>query len=343
MVDRFVSSGSTLLDNVLGGGWALGRMGHIIGSPSTNKTGLCIELCANMKRSYNNSVIYYCDGESAFDPEYAAKLGMPQDGVVFTQPTDPDIGLTVEDFDRHLSKAMEDIRKKKDGDCGVFVLDSLDSLPMEKEATTALEDRSGYGAEKAKILAEIFRTKVQAMTELDLALIIISQTRDKIGATYGPKETYSGGKALSFYASQQIWLKKVQTLKKDINGVEMAYGVRVEAKNTKNKVGPPFRKCEYNLIFGYGIDDLNDNLEFLKQIKKLDILPDEIVSLKSNKEKKTDSIAKIKENLYSLSRSDQKQIIREIQSVSRMEWTALQEQLEASLPQNKYMDDVDDQ
>ena len=90
------------------------------------------------------------------------------------------------------------------------------------------------------------------------------------------------------------------------------------------------------MIFGYGIDDLTDNLEFLKQIKKLDILPDEIVTLKSNRDKKTDSIAKIKENLFELPKADQKQIILEINNVVKVEWTGLQNALEATLPSGKY-------
>jgi RecA/RadA recombinase len=296
MAYTFIPTGSELLNRVLGGGYALGRMAHIVGDPSTNKTGLAIEACANFHHLWPEGKILYCDSEAAFDEDYAEVLGLPREHVEFMEADDPDVGITVEEFDRKLDLWLQKIPS---GQPGVCLLDSVDALPTEKEAAVLKEVKkkkkkvvsddeadedddavekalgSGYGTEKSKIIGRMFRSRVQKMKTRDAAVIAISQTRDNI-TKYGPRKIFSGGNALKFYASQQIMLKKKGNLTVTVDKVVDIYGVQVEAFCSKNKCGVPFLKCEVDIVFGFGIDDLASNLDWLASVGKLDILPAEL-------------------------------------------------------------------
>ena len=282
----------------MGGGYALKRMTHVVGDSSTGKTQLAIEAVSTFVRQYGVEPIYrmtkkgelltnedgspqriyqifYCDAEAAFDPDYAAALGCPIDDIHFVQPSDPGIGITVEDFSDSLHAFIDELPP---GVPGIYILDSLDSLPTHKEATTPMSERGGYGTEKSKSLGELFRTVVQKQNYKDVLLWIISQTRDNISG-YGPKKIFSGGNAPKFYASQRISLKRVDTLKKTINGKEHIYGVKIMATCEKNKCGPPFGECEFDIIFNGGIDDLKSNIDYLHEVKQFALLPPEITTV----------------------------------------------------------------
>jgi hypothetical protein len=114
----------------------------------------------------------------------------------------------------------------------------------------------------------LFRRKVQELESSHVCLIIISQIRDKIGVTFGETKTRTGGKAMDFYASQVVWLSEVQKLKRTIDKIDRVTGIQVRAKCKKNKIGLPFRECDFPLLFGYGIDDLTANVEWLIAVGK---------------------------------------------------------------------------
>jgi len=257
---QFISSGCMVLDCVLGGGYPLGRIVNVVGDKSTGKTLLAIEACANFAKEYDGS-IHYREVEAAFDKSYAAALGLPIDRVDFGEKGI----LTVEDVFEDLSAVLEGAGKKR---AALYVLDSLDALSDRAELGRAM-DEGTYGAEKAKKMGQLFRRLVQKLESTKTCVFIISQERDAIGVTFGRKSTRSGGRALDFYASQVLWLAQVQRLKRTVKGVERPTGVKIKAQCEKNKVGLPFRQCQFDIRFGYGLDDVAANLEWLESVGRL--------------------------------------------------------------------------
>lgn len=259
---QFISSGCKILDCVLGGGYPLGRVVNLVGDKSTGKTLLAIEACANFAKEYEGQ-IWYAEAEAAFDKGYAEALGLPIDRVEFAE----DI-YTVEDWYEHLDKVLSE--KDKD-EPGLYILDSLDALSDRAEQQRKI-DEGTYGANKPKQLGQLFRRLVQKIEAHNITVLVISQTRDAIGVMFGEKHTRSGGRALDFYASQVLWLAQVGTLKKTVAKVDRPVGIRVKAKCKKNKVGLPLRECEFQIKFGFGIDDVAANLEWLESVDKLNLV-----------------------------------------------------------------------
>ncbi len=259
---QFIHSGSKLLDLALGGGWAEGRISNIIGDKATGKTLLCIEACANFVRKYEKGRILYRECEAAFDPHYAQALGMPTSRVEFGDKFN-----TVEDLFEDLAAVC----KKGKGNPILYIVDSLDSLSDRGELDRDI-DQGSFGANKAKKLSEMFRRLVRDMEKVSLTLIIVSQIRDNIGVSFGRTWTRSGGRALDFYSSQTLVLAQRGQIKKTIKGVERPIGIELRAKLDKNKVGLPFRQVDFELSFGYGIDDVPSCLDWLNSVKALDAL-----------------------------------------------------------------------
>lgn len=270
----FLSSGCTMFDAILGGGYVLGRIVNLVGDRSTGKTLQAIEAFANFAVTYPDGKARYCEAESAFDDDYAQALGLPLDFISRTK--DGEV-RTVQHFYNDLEKFLKDL----DGKPGIYVLDSLDALSEDGELERNIDDGS-YGAEKAKKLGELFRRLTAKLEKSKCLLIIISQIRDKIGVTFGKQYSRSGGKALDFYASHIIWLADLGKIKKTIRGQERVIGINVKAKCTKNKVGLPFREATYPIIFGYGTDDLYSSVEWLLQFTEAQDFLDEFGLTKSN-------------------------------------------------------------
>lgn len=243
-VERF-SSGSTLLDLALGGGWAEGRVINIVGDRSTGKTLLAIEGCANYALKFGYD-IKYIEGEAAFDQSYAESVGLPTSKITF-----PEDIYTIEGIAAEVSS----IDRKT-----LVVIDSLDSFSDEAELKSDFGAAS-YGAAKAKLLSQFFR-RYNAVSSKYVTLMVISQVRDNIGVTFGAKHTRSGGKALDFYASQVVWLAKKKMVEKTIKKVTRKVGVWSRAKVEKNKTGPPFREIDQLIRFGYGVDNIASILEW---------------------------------------------------------------------------------
>ena len=251
---QFIGTGCRVLDHVFGGGYVLGRMANIVGDKSSGKTLLAIEACANFIRDYPKGYVRYAEAEAAFDQDYAAALGMPVKQVEFAKNI-----FRIEDFFEDIEKVCKVSTPTKPV---LYVLDSLDALSDRAEKDRKIEEGS-YNLVKQKKLSELFRRKIQEIESSNVCLIIISQIRDKIGVTFGETKMRTGGKALDFYASQVVWLSEVQKLKKTIDKVERVTGVMIRAKCKKNKIGLPFRECDFPILFGYGVSDLAANVEWL--------------------------------------------------------------------------------
>lgn len=257
---QFISSGCTLLNQALGGGWPLGRVSNIIGDKSTSKTALATEAVTNFRRQYPKGKAAFRDTEAAYDEAYARQMGLP-DGVDFGGER----LSTVEEFHDDLLDFIGTCK----GHQGIYVLDSLDALSDAAEMERAIGDTNTYGTQKAKKLSELFRKINSKVEASNVHLMIISQVRDNIGAMMGEKHKRSGGRALDFYASQVVWLAHLGRLDKQIKGVKRPYGIEVRAKVTKNKVGLPFRQVDFEFWFGYGIEDLVTSVLWLKEVKRL--------------------------------------------------------------------------
>lgn len=259
---EFFPSGSTLLDLVLGGGWALRRVFNLVGDSGSGKTLLAVEAFINFMRTFNKCRMRYVEPEARFNQALADQIGFPPEVERPEDPLD-----TIEDFQLDFSKFMDkdpDIHK-------LYILDSLDSLSDQKELERfgtlkkkGDEEAGSYGTEKAKKMSAMFRMLSRSIEKSNCTLGIISQLRDNIGVTYGEHSTRSGGRALTFYSSQIIWLREVAKLKRTAFGEERSVGVQVACKNKKNSCGMPFRDAQFDLIFGYGTDDALSMLKWLK-------------------------------------------------------------------------------
>lgn len=258
-VERF-SSGCSLLDCALGGGWPVGRIVNLVGDKSTGKTLLAIEACANFLKKFPNGELYYAEVEAAFDIPYAQSLGLPKGQVNF-----PEDVLTVEDVFESLTEVCK-VEKPS-----LYVVDSLDALSDRTELTQPI-DKGSYGAAKAKQLSQLFRRLVQELAGRHVTVFIISQVRDNIGVTFGKTTTRSGGRALDFYSSQVVWLAHLARIKKVRKGVERTVGVSVKATVEKNKVGMPFRDVTFPILFGFGVEDVTAGIQWLISVGRLDAL-----------------------------------------------------------------------
>lgn len=249
---EFFSSGCTLLDCILGGGWATSRIFNIVGDKSTAKTGLAIEAFANFQLKYPKGEMYFEEAEAAFDRHYGRKLGFPDavDIMPFSE--------TVEEVFDHLNKISTGKVPK------LFILDSLDALSDKAEQSRGM-DEGTYGMSKAKQMSTLFRKLRGQLARTNTTLGVISQVRDKISnVAFGKKQTRSGGRALDFYASQVVWLANLNKRHREVRKLKRAVGVNLKALCEKNKVGRPFRDCNFPYLFEYGVDDTIANSKFLK-------------------------------------------------------------------------------
>ena len=277
---EFISSGSTLLNLALSqkgihGGFARNRIINIVGDGSSGKTLLALETAhwafRNIKKvksklfpSVKEVKIAYINRERVMDFPIEKMYGQDFVNAVEWRY---DIA-TVEEFGRYFGRlALE----HKENECLIVILDSWDSLNseagQERFKQAALKDESpdgSYKTEKAAYASkEFFNNACDLMTGKDITLFIISQTRTKIGITFGEKHYRSGGDALNFYTHQVPWLAEIEKLKKTFKGETRVYGVRMLAKIKRNKVAKPFRQAESIILFDYGIDNISSMINYL--------------------------------------------------------------------------------
>lgn len=284
------SSGCTLLNHALGGGWPLNRMFNVIGDSSTGKTLVMIEAAVQFLRHFNGDAdVVFCEAEAAFDKKYAAALGMPVDKVRFIsdewivtrkgkkqkyliKPEDYSDTVhelhsegifTVEQLELALTCVVDKLKRPT-----LFMVDSYDALSDDKEQERAADDHATYGTQKAKHGSAMFRKNNQRMAKKGMTLGIVSQTRAKIGVTFGDKTTRNGGACLDFYSTHCVWLQHIEQLKRTRKKVERVYGILVKAKVKKNKIGMPHRVAEFPIHFGYGIEDVISMVNWLLEVEK---------------------------------------------------------------------------
>jgi recombination protein RecA len=261
---EFFSSGCALVDEVLGGGYALGRTSNLVGDKSAGKTLLAMEGMANFALKYPDGAMRYAEAEDAFDERYAEALGAPVSRIEFNGKNPM---ATIEDWYNDLNRWMDTQKDRP----GLYIVDSLDALSDDAEMKREF-DEGTFGGNKPKQIGKLFRMINERMAEQRVHLMVVSQLRDKIGVTFGETKTRSGGKALDFYASQIMWLAEIGKIKRTVNGIERVVGVDVRARVKKNKVGLPFRECEYPILFGYGVDDLQAMVDWLFAVKRDELL-----------------------------------------------------------------------
>jgi len=266
---EFIPSGCAVLDCVLGGGWAEGRIANIVGDKSTGKTLLAIEACANFSKKYARGRIWYREAEAAFDEYYAAKLGLPIKRMDFGEHGLGTQWSTVEDIWDDLNKAIAICKRTKQP--GLYIVDSLDAL-TSRAAMSRKVGEGSFNLEKQKILSQMFSELIRDLRDARITILIISQVRDKIGFVVGEKHRRSGGKALDFYATQIVWLSHLKNLVRTLDNIKRVTAVRVRAKCKKNKVTMPSRDCDFTIRFGFGVEDIEASVEWLEHHKKLDLL-----------------------------------------------------------------------
>lgn len=285
---QFISSGAGILNSVLGGGWPLGRVVNVVGDRSTGKTLLAIEACANFLKKYPKGMVFYLEAEAAFDKSYAKALGLPVEKIEFV-----DNAATIEDWSRSLEAALAEC--KKSNTPALYIVDSFDALSDTAEMKRDIDDGS-FGAAKAKKSSELFRKLTKKIEQSKMCLFVISQIRDKLNVTFGKKHSRSGGKALDFYASQIIHLAEVGKIWKTVDKVKRPIGVTVRVNVEKNKVGLPYRQCQIDILFGYGIDSLASALAYLEEVGQLHKVDPKLN--KANKSRYLSRAAKMDDDEY---------------------------------------------